>query len=162
MKQKALTHLLHGPADLDYVEHFQSLADVNLEIRRYGPSTERLLRKAILEMDVGNFQSGLEAAKDAVVLDGQCQEAHYQVGVSYVMLAFVKAGAVPTGPGNQSTPSETAMELLNQAGDAFGRALRITPHDEESKEDLTIVSELLAEVKEENALLQVLREAARA
>lgn len=161
MEQKALTQLLHKPADLDYVEHFQDLADVNLEIRRYGPSTERLLRKAILEMDVGNFQSGLEAAKDAVVLDDQCQEAHYQVGASYVMLAFVKAGAVPSGPGNQFVPSEGAVDLLQDARGAFDRALEICPDDAEAQEDLHIVAELLGEVADEADLVRVLVEAAQ-
>lgn len=144
MKTRLLTQLVQVPADLDYVEHFQVLSGVNLEIRRHGPSSDRLLRKAILEMDVGNYAASLAAAQDACALDPVSAETHHQVGLAYLLLAMAKAGAVPTGPGVRETPSESCMGLLQKAIDALREVLRINPEDAETEDDLTMLDDWAA------------------
>jgi tetratricopeptide (TPR) repeat protein len=144
MKTRTLTQLVQVPADLDYVEHFQVLSGVNLEIRRHGPSAERLLRKAILEMDIGNYAASLAAAQDACALDPVSAETHHQVGLAYLLLAMAKAGAVPTGPGVRETPSESCMELLDKAIGALRDVVRLNPQDQETREDLGLLESWLA------------------
>jgi len=139
MKARLLTQLVQVPADLDYVEHFQVLSGVNLEIRRHGPSAERLLRKAILEMDVGNYAASLTAAQDAVALDPVSAETHHQVGLAYLFLALAKAGAIPTGPGVRETPAESSLGLLQKAVSSFEEVLRLNPDDLETGDDLEML-----------------------
>jgi len=139
MKARLLNQLVQVPADLDYVEHFQVLSGVNLEIRRHGPSADRLLRKAILEMDIGNYAASLAAAQDACALDPVSAETHHQVGLAYLFLALAKAGAVPTGPGVRETPAESSLGLLQRAVGAFEDVLRLNPHDQETADDLEML-----------------------
>lgn len=156
MKPRLLAQLVQVPADLDYVEHFQVLSGVNLEIRRHGPSADRLLRKAILEMDVGNYAASLAAAQDACALDPVSAETHHQVGLAYLLLAMAKAGAVPTGPGVRETPSESCMALLQKAVKSFGEVLRLNPNDLETQDDLAML-EHWAAYDSEARLLKSLR-----
>ncbi|HLF15848.1 MAG TPA: hypothetical protein VI796_00210, partial [Candidatus Thermoplasmatota archaeon] len=118
MKTELLTQLLHAPRDLDYVERFQGLAAVNLEIRRSGPTAERLLRKAALEMDVGNPTAGLAAAQDAAALSPDSAEAHFLIGKARILLALVKAHALTAGPGGTTDVEDSATGLLLGAADA--------------------------------------------
>src|SRR6185295_10731231 len=126
MRQR-LSQLFQVPADLDYVESFQALSKVNLEIRRYGPTAERLVRKAHLERDVGNHASSLVAAQDALVLDPRNPEMHYQVGLAFLYLALAKAGALPVGPSPSETPEDGAVALLEKAVAAFRMTLELNP-----------------------------------
>ncbi|MCA1819147.1 MAG: hypothetical protein LC620_03705 [Halobacteriales archaeon] len=139
MATRLLTQLVQVPADLDYVEHFQVLSGVNLEIRRHGPSADRLLRKAILEMDIGNYAASLVAAQDACALDPVSAETHHQVGLAYLLLAMAKAGAVPTGPGVRETPAESCTGLLQKCIDSFDEVLRLNPEDQETVDDLSML-----------------------
>jgi tetratricopeptide (TPR) repeat protein len=143
MKTRLLTQLVQVPADLDYVEHFQVLSGVNLEIRRHGPSADRLLRKAILEMDIGNYAASLAAAQDACALDPVSAETHHQVGLAYLLLAMAKAGVVPTGPGVRETPSESCMGLLQKAVSSLGEVLRLNPDDQETREGVSVLKDWL-------------------
>lgn len=143
MKTRLLTQLVQVPADLDYVEHFQVLSGVNLEIRRHGPSADRLLRKAILEMDIGNYAASLAAAQDACALDPVSAETHHQVGLAYLLLAMAKAGVVPTGPGVRESPSESCMGLLQKAVTSLGEVLRLNPDDQETREGVSVLKDWL-------------------
>lgn len=156
MTTRLITQIVQVPADLDYVEHFQVLSGVNLEIRRHGPSSDRLLRKAILEMDIGNYAASLAAAQDACALDPVSAETHHQVGLAYLLLAMAKAGAVPTGPGVRETPAESCVALLQKAIESFREVLRINPEDTETQDDLGML-ESWAEIDSEAKLHKVLR-----
>lgn len=151
MKQKSLLQLVPPPSERDYLEHFQSLASVNLEIRQRGPTADRLLRKSILEMDVGNFTASLDAARDAAELHDEDPEARYQEGMALVMLAFTKAGVLAGSPGMEP-PLASASTLLKQAADAFARVVKTNPEDDESKEDLAALARFLAEHPSEEEL----------
>lgn len=142
MRQR-LAQLFQVPADLDYVESFQALSKVNLEIRRYGPSAERLIRKAHLERDVGNHAAGLVAAQDALVLDPRDPEMHYQVGLAFLYLALAKARALPVGPSPTELPDETASELLSKSVAAFRMVLELNPKDEDARQDATALQSIL-------------------
>ncbi|HEX2065386.1 MAG TPA: hypothetical protein VHI93_01100, partial [Candidatus Thermoplasmatota archaeon] len=109
MRPRLIAQLVHA-ADLDYVEHFQMLSAVNLEIRRSGPTAERLLRKAILEMDVGNFLASLAAAEDALALDPKSPEVRHQLGRINLRLALAKAGA-PGRSGGCGVAAQRARQL---------------------------------------------------
>lgn len=158
-KQKALTQLIHT-GDLDYVEHFQALARVNLEIRGKGATRERLLRKAILEIDVGNFAAGLQSAQDAAAMDETSGEVHYQLAVANVLMAFVRAGALPVGPGMVELPRESALSFLRTALAEFGKAVRLNPEDDEACEDLALLTRFLEEHEGEEKVARALRDTA--
>jgi hypothetical protein len=52
----------------DYVELFHLLSTLGLEIRRHGPSAERMAKKAILELAIGNVEGAISAAKDCLAM----------------------------------------------------------------------------------------------
>lgn len=156
MRQR-LSQLFQVPADLDYVESFQALSKANLEIRRYGPSAERLLRKAHLERDVGNHASSLAAAQDALVLDPRNPEMHYQVGLAFLYLALAKAGALPVGPSPTELPEDSARDLLDKAVAGFHLVLELNPKDEDARQDAQALQAVLAAHPGEAGLAEALR-----
>src|ERR1051326_1474250 len=156
MRQR-LSQLFQVPSDLDYVESFQALAKANLEIRRYGPSAERLLRKAHLERDVGNHASSLASAQDALVLDPRNPEMHYQVGMAFLYLALAKASALPVGPSPTELPQETAGVLLEKAVAAFRLVLELNPRDEDARQDAAALQAVLEAHPGEAGLAESLR-----
>ncbi len=155
---RLLTHLVQA-TDLDYVEHFQSLAIANLELRRLGPSAERLVRKSVLELDVGNFTASAAAAQDAVALAPLSSETHHQLGLSTLYLALAKAGAIPVGPGVPERVPESVTGLLWRSLEAWKEALRLAPDDEETRHDLGIVESVLAAHRSDGELVEALRDA---
>jgi len=157
MRARLLTQLALAP-NLDYVESFQTLSSLNLEIRRHGPSAERLMRKAILEMGVGNYAACLAAALDAQAMEPESAEAHHQVGSAYFMLALARSGAVPGGPGMAHVhDQEPAQALLAKSIDAFREVRRLNGSDEEAKADLGILEQLAKDCDTEGKLMTALR-----
>lgn len=156
MRQR-LSQLFLVPSDLDYVESFQSLSKVNLEIRRYGPTAERLVRKAHLERDVGNHASSLVAAQDALVLDPRNPEMHYQVGLAFLYLALAKAGALPVGPSPSEMPEDGTPALLEKAVAAFHLTLELNPNDDDARQDAQALQAVLDAHASERALSDALR-----
>ncbi|HUR62240.1 MAG TPA: hypothetical protein VM286_07760 [Candidatus Thermoplasmatota archaeon] len=156
MRTRLLARLVHGP-DLDYVEHFQMLSAINLEIRRSGPTAERLLRKAILEMDVGNYLASLSAAEDALALDARSPEIRHQLGRIHLRLALAKAGAIPLGPGAEKGILQSPTELLQGAIEAFEAAVRLNPEDDESRSDAGVLHQLAADCDTDAKLAKALR-----
>jgi tetratricopeptide (TPR) repeat protein len=156
MRQR-LSQLFQVPADLDYVESFQALSKVNLEVRRYGPTAERLLRKAHLERDVGNHASSLVAAQDALVLDPRNPEMHYHVGLAFLYLALAKADALPVGPSPTELPDEDATALLGKAVAAFQMVLELNPRDEDARTDANALQAVLDSHPDDRHLAEALR-----
>ena len=156
VKQRTLLELVPTATEADYIQHFQALATVNLEIRQRGATAERLLRRSILEMDVGNFQASLDAAQDALDLRPDLNEARYQEGMSLIMLAFTKLGVV-AGAAGMETPIARPRTMLEQAAEAFGKAERANPEDEEAQDDLAATSAFLANHPEDDALEDEMR-----
>ncbi len=144
MKPKTLLQLLPPRSETDYLDHFQALAAVNVEIQKRGATPERLLQKAMLEMQIGNFSAGLEAARDATDLRPTWAEAHYQQGMALLHLAFVRVGIL-AGSAGMERPVGSPKTLLEHAGRAFGEALRLHPEDVEAKEDLSTLSLFMAQ-----------------
>ncbi|MEA3191432.1 MAG: hypothetical protein QOD77_2014 [Thermoplasmata archaeon] len=161
MRAHLLSQLATAPRDLDYVEHFQTLSVVNLEIRRHGPSAERLLRKAILEMDLGNYGASLAAALDAVAMDPVSPETHHQVAMAYLLSSLARTGLVPVGPGTaiHELPAASALELMHKAVDAFRKVVRLNPSDQETQEDLEALEGVTGGAKDDASLLARLTEA---
>jgi tetratricopeptide (TPR) repeat protein len=156
MRQRLL-QLFQVPADLDYVQSFQALSKANLDLRRHGPTAERLLRKAYLERAVGNHASSLAAAQDALVLDPRNAEMHYQVGLAFLYLALAKADALPVGPSPTDLPQESTAELLEKSVAAFGIALELNPNDEDAAMDVKALRDLLTAHAPGPALDEALR-----
>lgn len=156
MRQR-LTQLFQVPADLDYVGSFQALSKVNLEIRRHGPSAERLVRKAHLERDVGNTAAGLVSAQDALALDPRNAEMHYQVGLAFLHLALAKAGALPVGPSPTEVPQESVRELLEKSISAFETTVEINPQDDDARQDAQTLRATLEAHAGDRALDEALR-----
>lgn len=157
MDARPLTQLIRTTSDLDYVERFQTLAKVNLEMRNAGPTADRLLRKAVLEIEVGNYAAGLEAARDAITMDGTSPEAHYQAAVAHVLLAYVRIGALPLAPGAHQLPGEAAQEHLRKALDGFREAVRLNPVDDEARDDVHALERILERHGDEQGLSEALR-----
>ncbi len=134
MKQKTLLQLVPPHQESDYLEHFASLAMVNVEIREKGATAERLLRKSILEMDIGNYSAALDAARDASDVRLDWAEAHYQEGMSLLLLAFSKAGIL-AGAAAMERPVGSVRTLLVLARDSLRLAMDLNPLDEEVAED---------------------------
>ncbi|MGB0652744.1 MAG: hypothetical protein ACPGQL_06040 [Thermoplasmatota archaeon] len=150
---------MHAPLDLDYVESFQTLASVNLELEKLGNSPERLLRKAVLELAVGNFQAGLRAAQQAIVGRHDNSEAHYQLGLAQLLLAFVEAEAIPAGPSWKERPSRIGVRSrLQAAADAFADAVRLNADDGDAVAGLEHMGRLLLRDEGEAALAERLRD----
>lgn len=156
MRQR-LSQVFQVPADLDYVEAFQALSKVNLEIRRYGPSAERLIRKAHLERDVGNHASSLVSAQDALVLDPRDPEMHYHVGLAFLYLALAKAGALPVGPSPSELPDDATTSLLEKAVAAFRMVLELNPRDEDALLDANTLQAVLDSHPDDRRLAEALR-----
>lgn len=156
MRQR-LSQLFQVPADLDYVESFQALSKTNLEIRRYGPTAERLLRKAHLERDVGNHASSLVAAQDALVLDPRNPEMHYQVGLAFLYLALAKAGALPVGPSPGEMPQESVRDFLEKAVAAFQLVVELNPKDEDASQDAQALQAAMESHPGNDTLAEALR-----
>ena len=156
MRLRLLARMVHGP-DLDYVEHFQLLSAINLEIRRSGPTAERLLRKAILEMDVGNFLASLAAAEDALALDAKSPEIRHQLGAINLRLALAKAGCIPLGPGAEKGILQSPTELLQAAIDSFQACVRLNPEDDESRADMGVLQQLASDCDTDLKLTKALR-----
>lgn len=159
MQQRALSHLVQAPRDLDYVGSFQALSRVHLELRKLGPSPERLLRRAQLERAVGNHAASLAAAQDALLLQPQAGEMHYQVGIAYLFLALAKAGVLPVGPSASELPYEGVGALLQRARDAFARAHASNAADEDAAQDHAILDALLEGGPSDLVLTRKLRQA---
>ncbi|MES2155250.1 MAG: hypothetical protein V4510_08970 [bacterium] len=157
MRTRLLTQLVEAP-NLDYVENFQVLSALNLEIRRHGPSAERMLRKAMLEMGVGNYAACLSAALDAQAMDPASPETHYQVGLANFLIALARSGAVPGGPGmGHPADDEPASRLLAKSIEAFREAVRVNPGDDETAQDVAILQQLQVDCDTESKLLTALR-----
>lgn len=134
--------------DADYVQQFQDLASLNLQVRALGPSKERLVLKAILERGVGNHAASLEAATDAVALDADLAEAHYQVGLALLAIALRKAGDVPSGPTERAAPDDSILDLGRKAVEAFREAARLDK-DAECADLVEALSELVSGSEDE-------------
>lgn len=156
MQQKTLLQLVPPQQESDYLEHFQALAAVNLEIRQRGATPERLLRKSILEMDIGNFSAGLDAARDATDLRPDWGEAHYHEGMALLFLAFTKAGVLAGAPGMEQ-PIGSVQTLMAHAARALGQAYKVNDDDEEVREDLAVLARFMAKHDGEEALVDGLR-----
>lgn len=143
MRQR-LSQLFQVPSDLDYVQAFQDLSNLNLEIRKDGPTVARLLRKSFLERGVGNHGASLGAVQRALEIDPQNAEVRYSLGLAYFFLALARADALPVGPRASDLPGESVSELLGLAVEAFSRVVELNPSDDDAAQDLAALAELLA------------------
>ena len=156
MRQRLL-QIFQVPTDLDYVASFQALAKVNLEMRRLGPSVERLLRKAQLERAAGNPAAALLSAQDALVLDPSHGETHYQLGITFLHLALAKSDALPTGPVPPDLPRESPRELLEKAVAAFRAVVSLNARDDDARQDGEVLQALLDRHLTDSGLSEALR-----
>lgn len=156
MPNRIVAQLVQVPRDLDYVGHFQALNALNLEIRRQGPSAQRLCRKAILEMDVGNYPAALAAALDACALDASA-ETHHQVGMSYLLFGLSRAGLVPLGPTVMEGAPESVMGMLWRSLEAFQEAVLLNTADEETQTTVQALKDVLADHPDEARLVAALQ-----
>ncbi|MGB1586266.1 MAG: hypothetical protein ACPHID_04390 [Thermoplasmatota archaeon] len=140
-----------APAEEDYVQHFQALARVNLEIREYGPTATRLLCKSILESDIGNYSAALDDARDALDLKPELSEAHYQEAMALMLLAFTRVGVLAGSPG-MAMPLARARRLLEQAATSFGAAAELNDEDEEAQADADAILGFLAQNEDDDDL----------
>lgn len=162
MARTRLLQQLQAPQDLDYVERFQTLAQVNLEIRRTGPNADRLLRKATLEMDIGNHAAALAAARHAAQLAPRMPEPHFLAARALVLLALVRSKAIAGAPGVQDEPGEPPVQLMQDAIQEFRAVLRLNPEDMEALEDVAILDAMMLAHPSDKGLESALRKQAEA
>jgi hypothetical protein len=133
MARSGLLGELHPALDGDYVSHFQQLADLNLELKKNGPSPELLLRKSMLEGAAGNYRASHRAAQDARLLRPDDPEYLYQVGISGLLLAYAEVGAVeclrPAGP----LVEGSLAAVLDEAAEALEKSLICNPGDQDAR-----------------------------
>ncbi|MHB8633461.1 MAG: hypothetical protein ACYDBQ_05755 [Thermoplasmatota archaeon] len=128
-------HLLDTPAG-DYVEVFQRLSAVNLEICSQGPSAPRLIQKAIREEAAGNPAAALAACLHAIALDPRSGEAHFQAANSYLQQAL----ALPRG--RRQERADRAAALVSEARRHLALALERNLDDLEAQELLEALREV--------------------
>lgn len=156
MHSKTLQEVMTAPAEEDYVQHFQALARVNLEIREYGPTATRLLRKSILESDIGNYSAALDDARDALDLKSELPEAHYQEGMALMLLAFTRVGVLAGSPG-MAVPLARPRRLLQQAAGSFQVVADLNDEDEEAHADAQAIEGFLEQNEDDDDLEDALR-----
>lgn len=156
MQTMSLARLVFD-GNTDYVEEFQALAAVNLEIQAKGATASRLLRKAILEVHVGDYADARESVERALDASPASAEAHYQRGVAYALLACLKADAIPAGPGHHDLPKESLRFLLTEAARSFAKAVACNADDDEAQERLLRVGTILDTATSEDRIALLLR-----
>lgn len=164
-RNRLLLQMLHAHPDADYVESFQSLAAVNLEIRRTGANAERLLRKAALEMDIGNHAAAVAAARHASQLSPKDAEPHFVAGRGLMLMALVRARALPGATAGaagipdapEGVASEPANQLASDAAHEFRAAVRLNPDDQEALEDLAVIESILTSHPQDASFARALR-----
>jgi tetratricopeptide (TPR) repeat protein len=156
MRQR-LMQIFQVPEDLDYVHSFSALAQANLELRRRGPSAERLVRKARLEREVGNYAASLASTQEALALDPENPEMHYHVGIAFLYLALAKADALPVGPSPTALPEASASDLLATAVASFRKVLALNPDDEDARLDAVALQAALDAHPDDGDLADALR-----
>ncbi|MGB1696929.1 MAG: hypothetical protein ACPHK8_00855 [Thermoplasmatota archaeon] len=144
-----IQELVHAP-QTDYVEAFQAISHVNMEIQKMGPTPERLLRRAVLEIDMGSYVDARESIQDSLLAGHQAPEAMYYLGIVNVFLAMQKAGAIAAAAG-QFAP-EPARVHMEQACAAFRSALALN-EDEDLQAQLEACEDLLEEAPDEDAFV---------
>lgn len=160
LRGSLLAHLA-APCDTDYVAVFTTLCSVNLAVRNQGPTAPLLLRKAILERELGNYTAALTSAIDCTAMDPQCAEAFHQVGCANLLLALAKVRAVAGSPATAAAClGETARSFLTRATEAFRENSRLNPADEEASRDLDVLEQIAAGCTAEGTLVAALRHAA--
>lgn len=159
-----LLQMLHPSQDADYVERFQALAAVNLELRRQGANASRLLQKAALEIDVGNHASALAAARHAIQLAPRDAEPHFVAARALMLMALVRARVLPGATGSpgdaahtREAPRESARQLSAEAVGELHAALRLNAEDDEALEDAALIDAMLAAHPEDAAFARALR-----
>lgn len=147
----SIQELVHAP-QADYVETFQALAIVNLEIQNYGPTAERLLRRGLLEIDMGAYVDARESIQDALIADASIPEGMYYLGVANVLLCLQKAGVI-AGSAGQVAP-EPARVHMEQACSAFRTAVALND-DDDLHSQLAACEDLLAAADGEDEFLEL-------
>jgi hypothetical protein len=147
----SIQELVHAP-QADYVETFQSLAIVNMEIQKMGPTPERLLCRGLLEIDMGAYVDARESIQDALIANSGIAEGMYYLGVANVLLCLQRAGVI-AGSAGQLAP-EPARVHMEQACSAFRSALALNS-DEDLQSQLTACEDLLAEAEGEEEFLEL-------
>ncbi len=117
--------------DPDYVHCFEQMAEIEVTIRRRGPSPHLLMRRATILMALGNYAPALQAARDAVLRSPRHGDAHFQEGLAWVALARVQCGAV-VAPGVAAPAPRPLMTLLENAYGAFCAAATCAEGDDEA------------------------------
>jgi hypothetical protein len=77
------------------------LTDLCLVINRSGATGERLLRKAYLEIEVGNYEEASKTAQTALAMDAKLQEAELVSARAQFYLALVRAGVMEGAYGTE-------------------------------------------------------------
>lgn len=114
---------------MDYVSTFNTLTALRLRMRRRGTTHALLLQRSRLEAALGNHHAALEAAQDAVELQPDESEGHFQEGMCWGHLALLRAGRLPPAPGTAAVPAENVEALLENAAAAFSTSLELCPED---------------------------------
>ena len=146
-----IQELVHAP-QTDYVETFQAISEVNLEIQRFGPTPTRLLKRGVLEIDMGSYVDARTSIQDALVVRDDMPEALYYLGVANVFLSMQRVGIIAAAAG-QFAP-EPARSHMQQAVAAFEAALALAP-DEDLEAQLEACRSLLEDAPDEASFLEV-------
>jgi hypothetical protein len=130
---KKLAQLL-VPAEADYVEVFQNLARLHVEMQRQGATAARLAHVAVLELQMGHLAEAQAAAQLAVRRDRKDAEAHFALARTQVAEAIQLAAKTrPVG----------VREALEGATDQLREVLKLNPADEEAGQQLAMLDTLL-------------------
>lgn len=138
--------------DVDYPEVFRMAAYVNRLIELRGASTGRLLRRSTLYHALGDFSQSLDDAKRVVLAEPGNSEGHFRLGAANLALALQRLQRLPVGVGTSHKKNrQRPRRLLIAAREAFLRAYRLNPRDEEAQQALDATDMYLAHLPETGA-----------
>lgn len=131
-----LRELLRFPAGVDARELWFGMEHSNFLVQRGRMDPEHWLKRAVLLYSLRRFEEALQCLRLVLAAEPRHAEAHFLRGVCWQLLALERAPRL-------AEPDRAARDLLERARDAFRRAARLAPGDEEARACIATLEALL-------------------
>lgn len=137
------TPFLERPEEPDYVQLFQDFARVQMLITDQGPRPHLLLRRAWIELAMGDYPAAEDTA--AAVLDSasHVQEAAFLRAEAWFRHVLAAAGIMHWTPGHSLPPLRGRRQHLDDAREGFAALMATDP---DALERVQAIDSILDEV----------------
>lgn len=149
---------LERPVEADYVQLFQEFARVQMKIHDQGPRPELLLRRAWIELAMGDYPAADASAQAVLDANTRHAEAGFVRAEAWFRHVLASHGITHWTPGHAIPPLNGAREHLQDARDAFA-ALMAT--DEDARDRVDALDAVLASVADGRAVADALADLTR-